>query len=121
MGWSSSVVSPPHGDMADYMTSLERLTARDDALYMPGHGPALPNPRSYVAELLRRRVIREEEILEAISDRTMTAEALSSLLYRKVDPLLQEAALRNVLSHLGKLSREGRAQEAEEGWSATTR
>lgn len=119
MGWSSSVVSPPHGDMGGYIASLERLIARDDRLYLPGHGPAIPEPRAYAQELQRRRLQREEEILLAISQGLRTAEALAAKLYLKTDPVLQNAALRNVLSHLGKLSREGKVQESEEGWSAT--
>lgn len=118
MGWSSSVVSPPNGSMGAYVASLEMMLAREDRLYLPGHGPALPEPQSYVAELRRRRVAREIEILDAIRRVPMTPAALSDSLYAKLDPVLQDAALRNVMSHLVKLQSEGKAELTGQSWRA---
>lgn len=64
MSWSSSIVSPPGGDMAAYVASLGLMIARDDRLYLPGHGPALPDPRPYTQLLLDYRVKRELEIAQ---------------------------------------------------------
>ena len=69
MGWSSSVVSPPNGDMAAYVASLKKLLGRADTLYLPGHGPALPDPHPYVQALLEHRMAREESIAAAIAGR----------------------------------------------------
>src|SRR6185295_19486304 len=66
VSWSSSIVSPPGGDMAAYVASLRRMLLRDDFLYLPGHGPPLPNPRPYVEELLNHRVKREQAIVRAL-------------------------------------------------------
>lgn len=119
MSWSSSVVPPPPlGDMADYCASLERLMARADALYLPGHGPPLPEPRGYVAELLRHRVAREEEILATLREAPREPRALVELLYARRELRLRPAAERNVLSHLDKLAKEGRARSEGDVWSA---
>lgn len=118
MGWSTSVVSPPRGCMGDYVDSLKRLADRDDALYLPGHGPALPRPRAYVLELRRRRIAREEEILSALKANALTVKAISKNLYGKVDPILENAAERNVASHLLKLLSEGKVVQSADRWCA---
>lgn len=116
MGWSSSVVGPPGGNMRQYFASLERMMARDDALYLPGHGPPLPQPRSFVADLLAHRQAREAAILAALGPVPQTAGSLMEQLYSKVDPLLKRAAERNVMAHLQKLAEEGRARDLGSGW-----
>lgn len=118
MGWSSSVVSPPNGNMRDYMTSLQLLIDRGDRTYLPGHGPALTDPIPYVAELLRRRVLREAEILDLLQGQSLSVPDIGRRLYAKIDPVLQGAAERNVLSHLQKLWDEGKVVEDDKGWQA---
>ena len=118
MAWSSSIVSPPKGNMADYFASLERLLARSDTLYLPGHGPALADPKPYVRDLLKHRMAREQSILEAISTRPQTTIGLVDGLYAKIDPILRMAAERNVIAHLQKLEGEGRASLNGDSWSA---
>lgn len=118
MGWSSSVVSPPNGDMAAYVESLDFLIARDDRLYLPGHGPAITDPRPYVTELKRRRVEREDDILQALKRTPATTDELRRALYHKTDPVLQAAAERNVMAHLAKLQIEGKVSQDDELWSA---
>jgi glyoxylase-like metal-dependent hydrolase (beta-lactamase superfamily II) len=107
MSWSSSIVSPPDGDMLAYYRSLERLLARDDSLYLSGHGPVLPEPRSLVRELLSHRQHREGTILARLRERDWAVAELSASLYAKTDPFLKIAAQRNVLAHLLKLKAEG--------------
>ena len=118
MSWSSSVVGPPGGNMADYFASLRRLLGRDDALYLPGHGPPLASPHGFVRDLLAHREAREAGILEALGAVPQTATGLMERLYSKVDPKLKRAAERNVMAHLQKLGEEGRALEVAGGWVA---
>lgn len=119
MGWSSSVVSPPNGDMGAYVESLDFLIARNDRIYLPGHGPSIPEPIPYVRELKRRRVAREDEILKALRRAEATTEELRKALYSKTDPVLQAAAERNVMAHLAKLQAEGKVSQDDELWFAT--
>ncbi len=109
MSWSTSVVSPPDGDMGAYMAGLRRLLARDDALYLCGHGPPLPQPASLVRAMLAHRAGREASILAALNRGPMTEEGLVSALYAGLDARLVGAAKRSVLAHLEKLAREHRA------------
>ena len=119
MSWSSSVVSPPGGDMADYFRSLQRLLDRpSDILYLPGHGPPMGKPKPYVAALLGHRMAREEAISAVLREGPQNAVALVGKLYSKIDPILKMAAERNVISHLLKLEREGRAARQGDEWRA---
>jgi glyoxylase-like metal-dependent hydrolase (beta-lactamase superfamily II) len=113
MSWSSSIVSPPDGDMLAYYRSLERLLDRDDELYLSGHGPVLPEPQMLVRELLGHRQRREAKILRQLEQQDWSVAMLAARLYAKTDPLLKVAAQRNVLAHLLKLAAEGRATELE--------
>ncbi len=119
MSWSSSVVSPPGGDMAAYCSSLQILLNRTDRLYLPGHGPPLPEPHPYVAALLNHRLAREEAIAAALRDAPHSSEGLVEALYSKIDPILKMAAERNVLAHLMKLEREGRVTRRGDQWRAS--
>jgi glyoxylase-like metal-dependent hydrolase (beta-lactamase superfamily II) len=118
MSWSSSVVSPPGGDMAAYFASLRRLLERDNAVYLPGHGPPLPEPLPFVRDLLAHREAREAAVLAALGPAPLGTRALTDALYSQVDERLRRAAERNVLAHLLKLRGEGRAQEGPDGWIA---
>jgi glyoxylase-like metal-dependent hydrolase (beta-lactamase superfamily II) len=108
MGWSTSVVSPPDGDMTDYMASLERLIARDDAMLLPGHGPAIRDPKPFMQALRAHRLEREAKVLEALTAAVMApVEELVAPVYGPLDPKLVPAAGRSLLAHLVKLEREG--------------
>ncbi len=111
MSWSSSVVSPPDGDMAAYMASLAKVAAREDRLYLPGHGPPLPDPAPFVAALAAHRMGREAKVLEALrTARRATALDLVPGAYGpELDPKLVPAAARSLLAHLIKLAAEGAA------------
>lgn len=122
MSWSTSVVSPPDGDMAAYMNSLERLIARGEAdrLYLCGHGPKLPDPAPYLAALKAHRLEREAKVLEALrAAGAATAVELVPPVYGPLDPRLVGPAGRSLLSHLIKLEQEGAvAREEGERWRA---
>jgi len=107
MGWSTSIVAPPDGDMSDYMASLDRLAARPESRLLPGHGPPVEDARARIAELRRHRLAREAAILERITAGDSTIPAMVASIYRDVDPGLHAAAARSVLAHLEVLVRRG--------------
>ena len=80
MGWSTTVISPPDGDMADYMASLQLLLTRDDELYCPTHGPAITDPKPYVREYIAHRQQREAQILECLGDGVSTIAQMVPLM-----------------------------------------
>jgi glyoxylase-like metal-dependent hydrolase (beta-lactamase superfamily II) len=116
MAWATSVVIPPDGDMAAYMASLDRLLARDDRLYLPGHGPALPDPLPYVAALKAHRLKREEMILAALRDGPATTAAVVARVYGAIDPRLTGAAAASAEAHLLKCQAEGRVRRDGASW-----
>jgi glyoxylase-like metal-dependent hydrolase (beta-lactamase superfamily II) len=118
MSWSSSIVSPPDGDMAAYFDSLNLLLDRDDAVYLPGHGPPLPNPHDLVGNLLAHRRMREHAILAVLGeDGASDIVSLRERLYSQTDERLKKAAERNVLAHLLKLKAEGKVRQAGDIWA----
>ncbi len=100
MGWSSSLVSPPDGDMADYMQSLERLLSMPWSTAYPGHGPPVDAPGARMTALLAHRRVREAALLGAISTQGISLSALTAAVYSDVDRSLHRAARRNVLAHV---------------------
>lgn len=100
MGWASSLVSPPDGDMGTYMASLRRLMARDWRQMLPGHGPVVEDAPLRLQELYRHREIREAEVLAALAPAPADAATLARAIYRYTPPALLPAAERNVLAHL---------------------
>jgi glyoxylase-like metal-dependent hydrolase (beta-lactamase superfamily II) len=118
MSWSTSVVSPPDGDMADYMRSLARVMARSDRMLLPGHGPKLTQPRPFLAALAAHREEREARVVEALRKAgEATAAGLVGPVYGPLDPRLVGPAGRSLLSHLIKLEQEGVvARAGGEAW-----
>lgn len=100
MGWSSSLISPPDGDMTDYMGALKKLAARQWALFLPGHGAAVTDPAGRLADLIAHRLAREAAVLAAIGAGDADIPHLTSLVYRDLAAPLIPAARRNVLAHL---------------------
>jgi len=100
MGWSTTVVSPPDGDMAAYMRSLKALLTRDDRIYYPTHGAPIRDPKSFVRALIRHREDREAEILACISEGKTRIPDMVAHMYRDVPAYLHPAAARSVLAHL---------------------
>ncbi|WP_323768546.1 MBL fold metallo-hydrolase [Antarctobacter sp.] len=100
MGWASSLVSPPDGDLTAFMASLERLQSRNWSVFHAGHGAPVQDPAARLAELLAHRRAREAAILDALADGPATARALADRIYTDTPAALLPAAARNVLSHL---------------------
>ena len=110
MGWSTTVVSPPDGDMADYLASLDKVTSRDFATLWPTHGPPVTDPAPFLGAYKAHRLAREAQILAAIArGRTRIPDMVADI-YTDVDPRLHPAAAHSVLAHLIKLAREGRVK-----------
>jgi glyoxylase-like metal-dependent hydrolase (beta-lactamase superfamily II) len=118
MGWSTSIVSPPDGDMAAYMASLEKLLPRDDRIYYPGHGDPIENPQRLVRGMLGHRKQREGQILRLLRASSETIPAMVARMYVGIDPRLFPAAERSVLAHLIDLRQRGEVRETGDLWSA---
>ncbi|WP_010217274.1 MBL fold metallo-hydrolase [Sphingomonas sp. PAMC 26621] len=118
MGWSTSIVSPPDGDMAAYMTSLEKLMGRDDRIYYPGHGDPVENPQRLVRGMLGHRKQREGQILRLLRAAPASVPAMVSRMYVGIDPRLFPAAERSVLAHLIDLAQRGLVREDGDAWMA---
>jgi glyoxylase-like metal-dependent hydrolase (beta-lactamase superfamily II) len=117
MGWSTTVVAPPDGDMADYMASLDRLLLRDDLVYYPAHGPAVEEPHAHVRRLIGHRRMRERQILGRLELGEGRIAAMVEAMYADIDPRLFPAAGRSVLAHLVDLERRGRVRAEGETWT----
>lgn len=100
MGWASSLVSPPDGDLTDFMASCARLRARDWRRFFPGHGAVIDAPQDRLDWLISHRKGREASILDALGHQAITANTLTRAVYTDTPAMLLPAAERNVLAHL---------------------
>jgi len=116
MGWSTTVVAPPDGDMAAYMASLDRLMAREDRVYYPAHGEPVENPRRFVRGLIGHRKQREGQILRLLRQDVRAVSAMVERMYVGLDPRLTGAAGRSVLAHLIELRDRGVVAEEDGAW-----
>jgi glyoxylase-like metal-dependent hydrolase (beta-lactamase superfamily II) len=112
MGWNTSVVAPPEGNMRAYIRSLELLTERPERLYFPGHGGQIEEPQRLVKAYLLHRRMREHAILDCIRQGHNTAEAIVPVVYRGLDPKLLNAASLSVLAHVEHLKERGLVEYA---------
>jgi glyoxylase-like metal-dependent hydrolase (beta-lactamase superfamily II) len=116
MGWSTTVVAPPDGDMAAYMASLDKLMQREDRIYFPAHGEPIENPRRFVRGLIGHRKQREGQILRLLRQDVAAVPAMVARMYVGLDPRLTGAAARSVLAHLLDLETRGQVRRAGEEW-----
>jgi glyoxylase-like metal-dependent hydrolase (beta-lactamase superfamily II) len=117
MGWSTSVVVPPDGDMTAYMASLEKLMPREDALFFPAHGDPVTKPRQLLRGMLGHRRQREGQILRALEKGPASIPEMVAQMYVGLDPRLTQAAGASVLAHLIDLDQRGRVKAEGEVWS----
>jgi glyoxylase-like metal-dependent hydrolase (beta-lactamase superfamily II) len=115
MGWSTTVVSPPDGDMAAYLDSLRVVADRRDDVAIPTHGPPIPNPSAFVNELIAHRLERERQVLGAVRQGIDSVPAMVEVLYADVRRELHKPARRSVLAHLVKLAAEGAVAVTPDG------
>ena len=116
MAWSTSVVSPPDGDMAAYMASLQKLYERDDKVLYPAHGPAVTKPRQLVRGMLGHRRQREAQILRLLGETPQAIPGMVKVMYKGLDPRLSGAAGRSVLAHLIDLRHRGKVTSEGDAW-----
>lgn len=107
MAWATSIVAPPDGAMSDYMASLDRLLARDDGAFLPGHGGPVRSPAAFMRGLKAHRKMRERAILERLKAGDRTIPEMVAAIYRDIDPRLHGAAGLSVLAHLEDLVARG--------------
>jgi glyoxylase-like metal-dependent hydrolase (beta-lactamase superfamily II) len=113
MGWSTTVVSPPDGDMAAYIDSLRKVAARDDTVLWPTHGPPRHDAREYVPALVEHRLRREAAVLAAVRAGTTSIRDIVELLYVDVRAELHKPARRSVWGHMIKLVADGQIATAD--------
>ncbi len=118
MGWSTSVIVPPDGDMGDYLASLDRLYAREDRIYYPAHGPAVTRPRQLVRSMIGHRRQRERQILRLVGEEPRALPDFLAPMYKGLDPRLEKAAQMSVHAHLMDLERRGLVRRSKERWEA---
>jgi len=142
MGWSTTVVAPPDGDMADYMASLEKLYSREDRIFYPAHGPAVERPKQLLRGMIGHRRQRERQILKLLENAFngarkplavasaenagdhevspsmgLTIGELVRSMYKGVGKHLWPAAGQSVKAHLLDLERRGRVARSEDRWT----
>ena len=117
MGWSTTLVSAPDGDMAAYFTSLERMLTRNDSLYLPGHGPSITDPKTHTTALLTHRQEREAAVLTILTERPSAIARFVNSLYAGLPERLHLAAARSIEAHLLKLHAEGRVVLTDGVWA----
>jgi glyoxylase-like metal-dependent hydrolase (beta-lactamase superfamily II) len=108
MGWSTSVIAPPDGDMKAYMDSLHLLLERDDEIYWPTHGPAILDPKPFVRAFIAHREEREDQIMACLKSDVRYIPAMVKIMYANVPETLHPAAARSVLAHLEHMIDTGR-------------
>lgn len=116
MGWSTSVIVPPDGDMGDYLQSLERLQERDDTVYYSAHGAPITKPKQLVRGMIGHRRQRENQILRLLGDGPLKASEFVPKMYKGLDPRLTKAAEMSVTAHLLDLEKRGIAGREDEVW-----
>ena len=107
MGWATTVVAPPDGDMGAYIESLNRLLSRDDEIYLPTHGAPINNPKRFVRAVRTHRLMRDGQIIEQLKNGRTRIKEIVAVMYSDIDKRLHGAAALNVLAHLIRLVRIG--------------
>ncbi|MSP49774.1 MAG: MBL fold metallo-hydrolase [Alphaproteobacteria bacterium] len=110
MGWSTAVISPPDGDMADYFASLRKLLPRMETLYIPTHGAEIRNPGPFVKAYIDHRLGREAQILARLAEGPQTIPEMVARNYADTPLHLHRAAGRSMLAHLVQMVRDGRVR-----------
>lgn len=118
MGWSTTVVVPPDGDMGAFMASLEKLRERGDRVFYPAHGAPVTKPQQLLRGLIGHRMQRDKQILRLVREGLADVPAIVAAAYPGLDPRLVPAAGGSVSAHLMDLERRGLVHHVEEEWRA---
>ena len=110
MGWSTTVISPPDGDMQAYLHSLERISERGFETVWPTHGPPIREPNPFLDAYRAHRLHREQQILRHLEAGPCSIKEMVPVLYASVDPKLWPAACHSVLAHMIRLEQLGQVQ-----------
>jgi glyoxylase-like metal-dependent hydrolase (beta-lactamase superfamily II) len=108
MGWSTTVISPPDGDMDDYLTSLNKIAAREFATIWPTHGSPIRDPAPFVAAYIAHRLDREDQIIAQLASGQTKIKDFVPIMYAAVDSRLWPAACHSVMAHVTRLVKQGR-------------
>ncbi len=107
MGWSTTVISPPDGDMDDYLASLEKVRDRDYATLWPTHGPPIREVRPFIEAYIAHRLAREAQIIARLEAGDTRIPDMVAVMYADVDKRLHPAACHSVLAHMVRLVKRG--------------
>ena len=114
MGWSTTVVSPPDGNMSEYMDSLRKLAERNDRIYYPTHGAPIENPQKFVRAIAVHRKMRESQILDCLDKEISTVLLMVEHMYKGLDDRLLGAAQQSIFAHIIDLSNRGVIKSQDE-------
>jgi glyoxylase-like metal-dependent hydrolase (beta-lactamase superfamily II) len=117
MGWSTTIIPPPDGDLRDYMASLQLLLERQDEVLFPTHGGAVTKPRAFVKALRDHRLLRTQQIHQQLETGSRSVREVVEVLYATVDRGLWRPAARSVISHLLAMEADGMATRVIESAS----
>jgi len=115
LGGSTTVISPYHGDMSDYIDSLRKIKSKNPKNLAPGHGELITDASKRIDAYIKHRIYRESTIVKALDEGIIDIEGLFIKLYPKLDSRLHQTAQDQILSHLNKLVSEGRVQAKNDG------
>lgn len=118
MGWSTSVIVPPDGDMGEYLASLDKLYQRQDSVYYPAHGAPVEKPRQLVRGMIGHRRQRERQIMKVLGDGPHSLPEFIPVMYKGLDPRLEKAAQMSVHAHLIDLERRDMVNRIDDRWAA---
>jgi len=123
MGWSTTVIVPPDGDMGAYYASLDRIADLDFATLWPTHGPPVTEPAAFIAAYKAHRLDRERQICAQLAAGHSHIQEMVPVMYAAVDPRLYPAASQSVLAHLIHMTRSGQVAcaDAEPGLRSSYR
>ncbi|HRW30281.1 MAG TPA: MBL fold metallo-hydrolase, partial [Emcibacteraceae bacterium] len=103
MGWSTTIISPPDGNMTEYLISLEKLLMRDDNIYYPTHGWPIDDPKKFVKQVYAHRLRRDNEICRFLEQGDKSMDQIVRMIYPAIDKSLYLAASRTIFAHLIRL------------------
>jgi glyoxylase-like metal-dependent hydrolase (beta-lactamase superfamily II) len=113
LGYGTAVIHPPDGNMIHYLRSLERLLEFDISLILPGHGPLVGKPEAKIKEYIQHRLMREQQVIDALRKDRNTISDITALIYVDVSAPLKRVAEFSVQAHLEKLMAEGRVKRED--------